>query len=114
VEGAFRVLHRGGTLLAGFLNPAVYIFDLDLADTTGESRVKYELPYAATTSLGEEELKLQLERGDTLEFSHKLENQIGGQTETGFLILGLYEDHHRDDPIAAHMPTFVATHAIKP
>ena len=111
---AFRVLRRGGTLLAGFLNPAVYIFDLDLANITGELRVKYELPYAATTSLGEEELKRQLDRGDTLEFSHKLEDQIGGQTEAGFLISGLYEDHHRDDPIAAHMPTFVATRAIKP
>jgi SAM-dependent methyltransferase len=111
---AFRVLRRGGTLLAGFLNPTVYIFDLDLADTTGELQVKYELPYAATTSLGEEELKRQLDRGDTLVFSHKLEDQIGGQTEAGFLISGLYEDHHRDDPIAAHMPTFVATRAIKP
>jgi SAM-dependent methyltransferase len=110
---AFRVLRRGGTLLAGFLNPTVYIFDLDLADTTGELQVKYELPYAATTSLGEEELKRQLDRGDTLEFSHKLEDQIGGQTEAGFLISGLYKDHHRDNPIAAHMPTFVATRAIK-
>ena len=110
---AFRVLRRGGTLLAGFLNPTVYIFDLDLADTTGELQVKYELPYAATTSLGEEELKRQLDRGDTLEFSHKLEDQIGGQTEAGFLISGLYKDHHCDDPIAAHMPTFVATRAIK-
>src|ERR687894_2233957 len=110
---AFRVLRRGGTLLVGFLNPTVYIFDLDLADTTGELQVKYELPYAATTSLGEEELKRQLDRGDTLEFSHKLEDQIGGQTEAGFLVPGLYEDHHRDNPIAAHMPTFVATRAIK-
>jgi ubiquinone/menaquinone biosynthesis C-methylase UbiE len=33
---AFRVLRSRGSLLAGFLNPAVYIFDLDLADTTGE------------------------------------------------------------------------------
>src|SRR5918995_5495863 len=98
---AFRVLRRGGTVLAGFLNPTVYIFDLDLADTTGELQVKCELPYAATTSLGEEELKRQLDRGDTLEFSHTLEDQIGGQTEAGFLVSGLYEDHH-DDPIAVH------------
>ncbi len=111
---AFRVLRKGGSLLAGFLNPAVYIFDLDLADTTGELRVKYELPYAAVTSLSEDELRGQVERGEPLEFSHTLEDQIGGQTEAGFLIVGLYEDHHRDDPIAAHMPTYVATRAIKP
>jgi SAM-dependent methyltransferase len=110
---AFRVLRSGGSLLAGFLNPAVYIFDLDLADTTGEVRVKYELPYAAT-SLSEEEMKQKLDRGEPLEFSHTLEDQIGGQTEAGFLISGFYEDRHSDDPIAAHMPTLVATRAIKP
>lgn len=111
---AFRVLRCGGTLLAGFLNPMVYIFDLDLADTTGELRVEYELPYAAATSLSEEELEGQLERGDPLESSHTLEDQIGGQTDAGFLISGFYEDRHLDDPIAAYMPTLVATRAIKP
>jgi hypothetical protein len=29
------------------------------------------------------------------------------------VIAGLYEDRHRDDPIAAYMPTFIATRAIK-
>ena len=111
---AFRVLRRGGTLLAGFLYPMVYIFDLYLADTTGELRVEYELPYAAATSLSAEELEGQLERGDPLEFSHTLEDQIGGQTDAGFLLSGFYEDRHLDDPIAAYMPTLVATRAIKP
>jgi len=111
---AFRVLRRGGALLAGFLNPAVYVFDLDLADSTGELRVRYELPFAAVTSLDEEGLRAQIERGEPLEFSHTLEDQIGGQIDAGFLISGFYEDRHRDDPIAAHMPTFVATRAIKP
>ncbi len=111
---AFRVLRRGGILLAGFLNPAVYIFDEDLADSTGELRVEYELPYTEETSLSEEELRGRIERGDPLEFSHTLEDQIGGQTDAGFLISGLYEDRHLDDPVAAHMPTLVATRAIKP
>ncbi len=100
--------------MAGFLNPAVYIFDPALVDTTGELRVKYTLPYATATSLDENELKEQIERGEPLEFSHTLEEQIGGQTEAGFLVAGLYEDRHRDDPVAAHMPTYVATRAIKP
>jgi ubiquinone/menaquinone biosynthesis C-methylase UbiE len=54
---AFRVLRKGGTLLAGFVNPAIYIFDLDLADRTGELRVAYQLPYADTTSRSEEEVR---------------------------------------------------------
>src|SRR5829696_978159 len=111
---AFRVLRRGGSLLAGFLNPVVYIFDLELADDTGEIRVRYSLPYSDATSRTEEELRRQMERREPLEFSHTLEEQIGGQIEAGFLISGFYEDRHRDDPIAAFMPTFVATRAIKP
>jgi SAM-dependent methyltransferase len=111
---AFRVLREGGALLAGFLNPVVYVFDLELADSTGEVRVRYELPYADATSKDEQELGLQMERGEPLEFSHTLEEQIGGQIRAGFLISGFYEDRYRDDPIAAYMPTFVATRAIKP
>jgi SAM-dependent methyltransferase len=110
----FRVLRSGGALLAGFLNPAVYVFDLELADNTGEVRVRYALPYADATSKSEEEVGRQMERGEPLEFSHTLEEQIGGQTEAGCLISGFYEDRYRDDPIAAFMPTFVATRASKP
>jgi SAM-dependent methyltransferase len=111
---SFRVLRRWGSLLAGFLNPAVYIFDLELADSSGELRVRYALPYADATSPDEEERRRKIDGGEPLEFSHTLEDQIGGQIEAGFLIAGFYEDRHRDDPIAAHMPTFIATRAIKP
>jgi SAM-dependent methyltransferase len=110
---AFRVLRRGGVLLAGFLNPAVYIFDLELADRDGELRVRHALPYADATSLGEEAVERKIDRGEPLEFSHTLDDQIGGQIEAGFVIAGFYEDRHRDDPIAAYMPTFIATRAIK-
>ena len=105
---AFRVLRRRGSLLAGFLNPAVYIFDLELVGISGELQVRYTLPYADATSKSEEEVARQIEQGEPLEFSHTLEDQIGGQIEAGF-----YEDSHRDDPIAAHMPTYIATRAIK-
>ena len=112
---AYRVLRRGGSLLAGFLNPVVYIFDLELADRDGELRVRYTLPYADATSLSEEEIRRQVERGEPLEFGHTLDDQIGGQIDAGFLIAGFYEDRHGDDdPIAAHMPTLIATRAIKP
>ena len=110
---AFRVLRRDGALLAGFLNPAVYVFDLELADSSGEARVRYALPYADETNKSEVEMRMQIERDEPLEFSHTLEDQIGGQIDAGFVIAGFYEDRHRDDPIAAHMPTLIATRAIK-
>jgi hypothetical protein len=112
---AFRVLSSGGTLLAGFLNPANYIFDLELADDTGELRVRYELPYAAVDEPGEKSLRAQIGRGEPLEYSHTLEDQIGGQIDAGFVISGFYEDRHGDDdPLAAYMPTLIATRATKP
>ena len=110
---AFRVLRRGGVLLAGFINPVCFIFDCELADS-GKLRVRHPLPYADATSLSEEERERLIDRGEPLEFSHTLEDQIGGQVEAGFLISGLYEDRHRDDALAAYMPTCIATRAIKP
>jgi SAM-dependent methyltransferase len=111
---AFRVLRGGGTLLAGFLNPVVYAFDRELQDRRGELRVRYSLPYSDTVDLDEAGRRRLVEGGEPLEFGHTLEDQIGGQTDAGFLISGLYEDRHRDDALADHMPTLVATRAIKP
>jgi hypothetical protein len=96
------------------VNPAYYVFDLNLADSTGELRVAYQLPYADPRSLSEEELRRHIQRGEPLEFGHTLEDQIGGQRAAGFVITGFKEDSHREDPIAAHMPTLMATRARKP
>jgi hypothetical protein len=106
------VLRKGGTLLAGFVNPAYYVFDL--ADSTGELRVEYHLPYTDPRSLSEEGLRRTIDEGEPLEFGHTLEDQIGGQIAAGFVITGFYEDRHREEPIAAYMPTLIATRATKP
>ena len=113
---AYRVLRQGGTLLAGFMNPAGYIFDYELADTTGELQVRYTLPYADVTSKTEEALAAQMARGEPLEYSHSLTDQIGGQLDAGFVLTALYEDHHPpewNDPISRYMPVYIATRAIK-
>jgi SAM-dependent methyltransferase len=112
---AFRVLREGGGLLAGFTNPAVYLFDYDLADRTGILQVKYTLPYSDLTSLSPEERQRYIESDDPLEFSHTLEDQIGGQLDAGFLLTGLFEDYDdKDDPLSKYMPAFIATRALKP
>ncbi len=113
---AFRVLRHGGALLAGFSNPAIYLFDYDLADSTGVLQVKYALPYSDLTSLTEEERKRYIDKGFPLEFSHSLEDQIGGQLAVGFVITGFYEDSYCEeegDIVASYMPTFIVTRAIK-
>ena len=110
---AFRVLRRGGLLLAGFLNPAFYIFDLELAER-GVLEVKHTLPYSDAESLCQEERERRVAAREVFEFSHTLTDLIGGQFDAGFLLTGLYEDHHRTQLQAKYMPTYIATRAIKP
>lgn len=114
---AFRVLRPGGALLAGFMNPAIYIFDLDLAERTGQLQVKYTLPYADVISLSEEQKEQRIKDGSPFEFSHTLDDQIGGQLEAGFVLTGFFEDAYPssvNDPLTHYMPTFIATRAVKP
>lgn len=108
----YRVLRGGGTLLAGFNNPALYIFDPLLAEN-GRLEVKYTLPYSDAESLTEEERRFYTDKGEALEFSHTLEDQIGGQLEAGFALIGFYEDRHGVHPLAVFMPTYIATRAKK-
>lgn len=113
---AYRVLRPGGALLSGFNNPDTYIFDFDLVDDQGVLEVRYAIPYADITSLPKDRLQRQMDEGWPLEFSHTLEEQIGGQCDAGFLIAGFFEDAWpaKEEPISRYIPTFFATRAIKP
>src|SRR5918997_4358874 len=82
---AFRVLRRGGTLMAGFVNPILYLFDYELHER-GTLEVRHKLPYSDLDSLTEEERARRISSGDPLEFSHTLTEQIGGHIEAGFHI----------------------------
>ncbi len=113
---AYRVLRSGGALLAGFDNPALYIFDWETMER-GELVVRHRLPYSDVESLSEEQKARLAADGSPLEFSHTLEDQIGGQLEAGFLLTALFEDPWVDTKellLSAYMPLFIATRAIKP
>ncbi|WP_204259555.1 class I SAM-dependent methyltransferase [Lichenicola cladoniae] len=112
----FRVLRPGGALLAGFMNPDVYIFDLD-AQERDELVVRFPLPYADITSLPADELQRLVEQDHVVEFSHSLETQIGGQLKAGFVLTGLFEDKDFGMPDTGRsrfMPVLFATRAMKP
>lgn len=112
---AHRVLRCGGALLAGFNNPARYVFDAELEEQEGILQVRHSLPYSDLQSLSEEERRRYTDAGEPLEFSHTLDDQIGGQLDAGFLIVGFYEDGYGDqDLLSKYMPSFIATRAIKP
>ena len=76
-------------LLAGFSNPINYVYDLELLDRERRLEVKYKLPYSDAQSLSDEALEAYLAKGWPLEFSHTLDDQIGGRLAAGFLIARL-------------------------
>lgn len=115
-EEAFRVLCPGGRLLAGFGNPIVYVFDQDL-EAAGRLEVRHRLPYSDIDSLTPKAIFKLREAGTPLEFSHTLEELIGGQLAAGFAITGMYEDHDKPadkKPLNDYTPTYIATCALKP
>ena len=110
---AFRVLRPGGSMIAGFNNPIVYSFDIDLEEDQGIFQLRYPLPYSDLTSISEQE-RIKRYGGDgPLEFGHTLEDQIGGQIDAGFHLIGLYEDTWPGEPVSSYLNVFIATRAIK-
>ena len=109
----YRVLKKGGTLLAGFCNPIIYIFDMYEWDENHKLHVKYSIPYSDINQLSKKELIKRIEAKETLEFGHSLDDQIGGQTNVGFMIYGFYEDSSGGDLLDPYINTFIATKAVK-
>jgi len=113
---AFRVLRPGASLLSGFENPVVYLFDDD-AYEQGALVVKNCIPYSDVDSLSAVQLEHRRQHNIPLEFGHTLDDQIGGQIEAGFVITGFYEDRFQDteqDPISRYLARSIATRACKP
>ena len=110
---AYRVLRPGGYLLAGFTNPAFFIFDMAQMDE-GVFQVRHRLPYSDLTSISAEERAQLADDMQPLEFGHTLEDQIGGQLDAGFVMTGFYEDSWADVALSAYMPLYMATRSRKP
>ena len=103
----FRVLKKGGILLCGLDNGINFIFD----DT--ETTVTYKLPFNPLTDPQQFEESIKNDWG--IQFSHTLEEQIGGQIDAGFILTNLYEDTNGEGKLHMYnIPSFLATRAIKP
>ena len=62
----------------------------------------------------QEQMDRLIEEDDGIQFSHTLEDQIGGQLETGFIITDLYEDTNGYGRLhELNVPCFFATRSIK-
>lgn len=102
----YRVLKKGGVLLAGLDNGINYIVDND------EKAIINKLPF---DPLVNEEQRKQLEDDDAgIQFSHTIEEQLGGQLKAGFCLKDLYEDTNGEGRLEdLNIPTFIATCAVK-
>lgn len=110
----FRVLRPGGSLLVGFVNPDLYLFDSETLDKEGKLVVRHRLPYSDLTHLEPGERERMWGAEAPLEYSHSLAAQLGGQLAAGFVITGFDESPHHSDPTAEWMPGYFATRAVKP
>jgi SAM-dependent methyltransferase len=110
----FRVLRAGGVLLAGFMNPDIFIFDADASENRNELIVRHALPYSDLTHLTPDERTELFGLDAPVEYSHTLTEQIGGQLDAGFVITGFEEAPHHAGPTAAFIPGYFATRAVKP
>lgn len=101
----YRVLKKGGILLAGVDNGINYLFEDD-----NPLLVVNKLPY---NPLKDKELYERCVRTDeSIQFSHTVEEQIGGQLKAGFTLTDLYEDTDNEG-IGEYAPNFIATRAVK-
>ncbi len=113
---AYRVLRPGGTMMAGHMNPAYYLFDFEKSEQ-GVLDVRHTLPYADTTSLDAPELAKHEAEKTPYEFSHTFDALIGGQLAAGFVLTGFYEDRFAPevgDTLSKYMGTLFATLVMKP
>lgn len=105
----FRVLKHGGVLLAGMDNGINFLFD----DPD-------HLPLVATNKLPFNPLKDPAlyakceQSNDGIQFSHTVEEQIGGQLKAGFILQDLFEDRDHGSALSQYFPQYIATRAVKP
>ncbi|GHW02004.1 hypothetical protein lacNasYZ03_16910 [Lactobacillus nasalidis] len=93
--------------MVGLDNGINYLFD-------GEEE-KYVVNSLPFNPLKNPDQMKQLEKDDSgVQFSHTLDEQIGGQLEAGFTLTNLYEDTNGEGRLhELNIPTFIATRSVK-
>ena len=101
----YRILKKGGILVCGLDNGINFI-------TNDEEKIENKLPFNPLKN--NEQLELLIKEDDGIQFSHTIEEQIGGQLKAGFILTDLYEDTNGYGRLhELNIPTFIATRAIK-
>ena len=102
----FRILKKGGVLVCGLDNGVNFMVDDD------EERIVSQFPFNPLKN--EAQMKFLTDTDSGVQFSHTLEEQIGGQLKAGFRLTDVYEDTNGQGRLhELHIPSFWATRAIK-
>ena len=103
----YRVLKPGGVLLAGLDNGINYLFD------DAEKELIHPLPF---NPLQDEKLYAEsIANGWGIQFSHSIEEQVGGQLQAGFILTDIFHDTNGEGRLHDfNAPTFYATRCVKP
>ncbi|MGI6148484.1 MAG: class I SAM-dependent methyltransferase [Firmicutes bacterium] len=107
----YRILKPGGVLLAGMDNGLNFLVN---DDGKLPLTIANKLPYNPLRNASEEEYQSLIDNYHGIQFSHTLEEQIGGQLKAGFILTDLYEDRDREGLLREYAPQYFATRAIKP
>ncbi len=105
----YRVLKRGGVLLAGFDNGLNFLFD---DDGTKPLVAVNPLPFNPLKA-SQKDYDRMVKNQEGVQFSHTMEEQLGGQLQAGFCLTDLYEDWDRSGIIREYAPQYMATRAVK-
>ncbi len=105
----YRILKKGGVLLAGMDNGLNFLFEEDNPLT-----VVNKLPFNPL-KMSDEKFKRMADNYDGIQFSHGIEEQVGGQLKAGFVLTDIFDDRDRPDgaKIREYAPQYIATRAIK-
>lgn len=101
-----RILKKGGILLSGLDNGVNYLVNDD------ETMIVNTMPF---DPLQNEEQRKQLEESDCgMQFSHTVEEQIGGQLEAGLMLTHIYGDTNGEGRLhEMNIECYFATRAVK-
>ncbi|MCL2773886.1 MAG: class I SAM-dependent methyltransferase [Oscillospiraceae bacterium] len=110
----YRVLKPGGILIAGMGNSVGYLFNDDYGDENNQLFVVNKFPVNPINDPEWRDKHSDLD--DALEFSHTLEEQIGGQLKAGFILTDLYEDLDSGSLLSQkyNFSEYICTRAVKP
>ena len=103
----YRVLKTGGVLISGMDNGINFI-----VDENDETRIVNSLPFNPLKN--PEQMEQMIREGNGVQFSHTLEEQLGGQLAAGLILTDLFEDLENEGKLKElNIPSYWATRAVK-